>query len=181
MVGVDLRCGAGGLVAQQAQQRVLLQDSAGVTGLAWEYPCLGVSLARGQLAVFNAEAAMAQHAQRLGGTAGPAHRSRGAGARGQGAGAGGWRGKGCEPWVKWLSLPGSSGSQAGASCLAMGEQWLAAGCESGSVATWDFSGALEADRAAAALRRRRQERKRGAQGQGRGRDRTGHSETAALI
>ena len=121
---------------------MLLQDPSGVTGLSWEHPVLAASFARGQVALLDAEAAMAQHGQ-------------------QQLPAGG----GSSAPVRWLAGGGGGGADA-ASCVALGEQWLAAGLDT-AVATWDFRHALEAEQQAAALRARKAQ-KRAARSKGGG-------------
>ncbi|GAB4813626.1 hypothetical protein N2152v2_000672 [Parachlorella kessleri] len=133
VVGADLRCPA------QQGQHVLLRDPSGVSGLSWEYPCLAASFQRGQVALLDAEVAMAYRWQGIGGKGS------------QGAG-----GKPPKPWVRWLA--GSAGGEP-ASCVALGEMWAAAGFDSGTVATWDFNRALEEQRAATTLRQRKQQRR----------------------
>ncbi len=61
-------------------------------------------------------------------------------------------------WVRWRSL----GDGEPASCVALADSWAAVGVDSGIVATWDFSQALEMERAAAGLRQRKQQRRQAA-------------------
>lgn len=149
MVGCDLRCNP---AASLQGQRLLLRDASGVTGLGWEWPCLAASFAHGQVALLDTAAAMGQQQPPLLKKAGPGM-SRGDAMK--------------RPWVRWVGAGVGAGAEA-ASCVALGEQWLAAGFDS-TVATWDFRRALEAEREAAALRQRKQARRaaRGEWGGGR--------------
>ena len=134
VIGADLRCPA------QQGQRVLLHDPSGVSGLSWEYPYLAAAFQRGQVALLNAEAAIG-------------YRWQGAG---KGQGSKGQAGKPPKPWARWLA--GAAGGEP-ASCVALGEMWAAVGFDSGTVATWDFTRALEVQHAATALRQRKQQRR----------------------
>lgn len=164
-MGCDLRCDP----SRQQGQRVLLQGSSGLTGMSWEHPCLGASFQRGQVVLLNAEAAMGQQLAPLGSSG---QRLRGGSSSGSGScevgqegssggGSGGGLGGGPAarsgvPWVRWLS---AGGGRDAASCVAVGDQRVAVGLDSGMVVQWDFSRALEAQRAAAALRQRKQQRR----------------------
>lgn len=164
VVGADLRCSSssvGGGAAPQQAQRVLLQDPTPVSGLSWEHPVLGISFQRGPLALLDAEAAMGQGLSASSGGSSAAGAStaaaRGGARRRSGGSSSSSDAAPAAPWLRWLSAVG--GGEPAASCLALADQWLAAGYESGIVATWDFRRALEAERAAAALRQRKQQRR----------------------
>eukprot|EP00887_Chlorella_sp_A99_P006655 scaffold3.g6655.t1 len=124
----DLRCPP---TAAGAQLQLLLQQAGGVTALAFEHPCLAVATQLGQAVLLDAGAA--------------------APLRGGGGGAAGaaCSAVGRDAMRHRLLLAAQPGA---ALCVSLADCWLAVGFECGATSVFDFSGALQHQRAAAAAR-----------------------------
>ncbi|KAH7624424.1 hypothetical protein Ndes2526B_g00623 [Nannochloris sp. 'desiccata'] len=153
--------------------------SSAVTGLSWDFPWLAASLQNGEILLLNAENTL------LGGYAGNSCSSSstsssirnispigGGGVGSRGAGGSGLgsninrgqqqqhrQGQSSTSTPRWFSRALTAGVPGGAQCVDISGKWLVAGYESGCIVSWDFSRAVEAERAAEALRAGRKKKR----------------------
>jgi WD40 repeat protein len=134
----------------------MVSCSSPVTGLSWDYPWLAASLQNGDIVLLNAETTLLGG---YGGAIGSDTTSNSISGR-----VSSRRGGGAGQQQQWYSRVLNAGGAPGAAqCVDISGKWLVAGFESGNVASWDFSRAEEADRAAEAIRvgrRKKREQRR---------------------
>lgn len=140
---------------QQSRDHQGFCCSSAVTGLAWDYPWLAASLQNGEVFLLDAESILAGYSNNNDNRYSMCTpRASTPGSKGsRRAPSAGWQ----SPRVLAGGVPG------GAQCVDIHGRWVVTGYECGTVATWDFSKAEEAARAAHALRagrRRAREQRR---------------------